>query len=254
MKPVLRCNKITVEYGPKRVLDSVGFSLLNGEWLCVIGPNGAGKSTLLRSVLGLISFSGSVAVGTTSKSPSAKDISYVAQSPVIPMDMTLAEYVLLGRNPHIGWFGSESQKDLEVVESVIEKLSLGEFRDRKMGSLSGGETQRGIIARALAQQAPVMILDEPTSALDIGHVDTVLERLDQLRASEGLSLLSVMHDLSTAARYADRLLLLDEGQIAACGSPDEVLDAELLSRVYKKKLNVHLIDGERFIAPARNGK
>ena len=125
--------------------------------------------------------------------------------------MTGFEYVLLGRNPYIGYFGQESRHDRRLSPACCDRLELDEFADRRLGTLSGGERQRLVIARALAQEAPILLLDEPTSALDIGHQQQALELVDRLRREHGLTVVSAMHDLTLAGLYSDRLALLHEG-------------------------------------------
>ena len=231
------------------MVGGVDLELGTGEWLGIIGPNGAGKSTLLRSVIGLNDFLGTVALGD-GRVPGAADVALVPQFPVLPKGMTVAEYVLLGRTAHLGWLARESQADRQVVSSVLQRLELAAFAERLVSTLSGGEAQQVVVARALAQRSPVLMLDEPTSALDLGHQVSVLELVDDLRRTEGLSVLAAMHDLSAAARFADRLMLIDHGRIVAQGSPSEVLEADLLSAVYATPLTVQSIDGELVVLPA----
>ena len=162
-------------------------------------------------------------------------VAYVPQSPNLPDDMTAAEYVMLGRNPYIGYFGAETTHDRSIVAGVLERLDLEPFAQRLLGSLSGGERQRLVIARALAQEAPVLLLDEPTSALDIGHQQQALELVDRLRRETGLTVLSAMHDLTLAGLYADRLTLLDRGTVVASGTAAEVLDARDAEAVLRRR-------------------
>ena len=167
----------------------------------------------------------------------------------MPKGMTVAEYVLLGRTAHLGWLARESRADREIASSVLHRLELTAFADRFVSTLSGGEAQQVVVARALAQQCPVLLLDEPTSALDLGHQVSVLELVDDLRRTEGLSVLAAMHDLSAAARFADRLILIDHGRIVAEGRPAAVLQPDLLSAVYGTPLTVQPIDGELVVLP-----
>ena len=179
-------------------------------------------------------------------------VAYVPQSPLIPADMTGFDYVLLGRNPYIGYFGSESRHDRALVQDVLERLDLVRFADRRLGTLSGGEQQRLVIARAVAQEAPVLLLDEPTSALDIGHQQQALELVDRLRREHGLTVVSAMHDLTLAGVYADRLTLLHQGSVVAAGAAAEVLRAETLSEFYGVSVSVHHDpDGTVVVVPRR---
>ncbi|MGI8575619.1 MAG: ABC transporter ATP-binding protein [Egibacteraceae bacterium] len=224
---------VSVAYGSIAAVRGIDLDVLQGEWVGLIGPNGAGKSSLLRAVAGLVASTGTIWLGdvhsaTLDRRSVARRIASVPQQPVIPESMTVAEYVLLGRTPHIGLFGAEGRLDLEVVAAVLDRLSLTAFAGRRLGTLSGGELQRVVLARALAQQAPLLLLDEPTGALDIGQQQRVLELVAELRADEGLTVLSAMHDLTLAGQFADRLLLLVDGAAVACGTPEAVLtDAHL---------------------------
>ena len=245
----LTCRGVQVSFGETEALRGVDLRLAAGEWLGLIGPNGAGKSTLLRAVAGLVPHAGTVALDGGGR-PAGTDVALVPQIPLLPEGMTVAEYALLGRSPHLGWLAVESRRDRRIVASVLERLDLQSFADRPVTQLSGGETQRVVLARALAQQAPILLLDEPTSALDLGHRDAVLELIDKLRRSDGISVIAAMHDLGTAARFADRLALIDQGRIVADGPPRRVLAAGRLSNVYATPLSVHTIDGEIVVLPA----
>jgi iron complex transport system ATP-binding protein len=240
----------------------VGFNdlLHSGEWLCLIGPNGAGKSSVLRAAAGLVPYRGSVAINqteipATSARWRAQHIAYVPQAPVIPTDMSVYEYVLLGRNPYINYFSSETSHDRDVIDRVLDRLDLVQFSARKLGTLSGGEVQRLVIARALAQEAPVLLLDEPTSALDIGHQQQALELVDGLRREQGLTIISAMHDLTLAGLYADRLVLMHEGHRVAEGTAKQVLKSETLAEFYGVSARVHHeADGTVVVIPQRSSR
>ena len=245
----LTCRGVHVTFGETEALRGVDLHLAAGEWLGLIGPNGAGKSTLLRAVAGLVAHDGNVALDC-GRRPEGTDVALVPQIPILPEGMTVAEYALLGRSPHLGWLAVESRRDRRIVASVLERLDLPQFADRPVTHLSGGETQRVVLARALAQQAPILLLDEPTSALDLGHRDAVLELIDDLRRNDGISVIAAMHDLGTAARFADRLALIDRGRVVADGPPRSVLEAGRLSATYATPLSVHTVDGEIVVLPA----
>jgi iron complex transport system ATP-binding protein len=157
--------------------------------------------------------------------------------------MTVAEYVLLGRTAHLRRGGKEMLHDHEAVASVLDCLDLLGFADRYVTTLSGGEAQRVAIARALAQQTGVLLLDEPTSALDLGHRDAVLRLIDELRRNEHLAVVAAMHDVTSAAIYADRLVLIAGGRVVAAGTPRDVLTDDLLSQAYGAPLRVREVDG-----------
>jgi len=233
----LAFDSVSVRYGDRAALAEFSDTVKPGEWLCLIGPNGAGKSSLLRSVAGVVKHSGEVRVdGTSLRFRSAKRraqlIAYVPQTPVLPDDMSVREYVVLGRNPFIAHFGQETKHDWDIVDDVLVRLDLGEFAHRHLATLSGGERQRVVIARAIAQEAPILLLDEPTSALDIGHQQHALELVDRLRRERGLAVVSAMHDLTLAGMYADRLVLMHDGTTVARGSAEDVLTPDNLAKYY----------------------
>ena len=248
---------VSVKYWSSIAVQGFTDTVRPGEWLCLIGPNGAGKSSLLRSAAGLVKHEGGILVDgsplhlRTSRRRAAL-VAHVPQSPAMPDDMTATEYVLLGRNPYVGYFGNESKHDRMMVARVIERLDLEEFAERRLGTLSGGERQRLVIARALAQEAPIMLLDEPTSALDIGHQQQALELVDSLRREHGFTVVSAMHDLTLAGLYSDRLALLHQGHCVATGPAEQVLKAETLSEFYGVSVTVlHEPDGTVVVVPRR---
>ena len=237
---------LRVSLGEVEILHGIDLSVASGEWVTVIGPNGAGKSTLLRAVGGLLPFTGTVSLfGTPStrlrRRERARLVATVAQQPAVPPGMAVFDYALLGRTPYIRPLGRESAADLAAVATVLSGLDLERFAARELDTLSGGERQRVFLARALAQGATLLLLDEPTTALDIGHQQEVLELVDALRRERGLTVLTTMHDLSVAGEYADRLVLLADGRVAAAGAPRDVLTEELLATHYRARVRV--VDG-----------
>jgi iron complex transport system ATP-binding protein len=234
---------LSVELGGRRVVGDLTMQAQRGEWVGLIGPNGAGKTTALRAVSGLVGYSGSVSVGGAevarlSRRDVARSVALVPQAPAIPPALTVAEYVLLGRTPHIAYLGRESASDLAAVAQALRRLDLDELAQRALTSLSGGERQRAVLARALAQEAPLLLLDEPTSALDIGRQQSVLELVDCLRHELGLTVVAAMHDLTLAGQYADRLVLLSAGLPAADGTPAEVLTEWTVAEHYRARVEV----------------
>jgi iron complex transport system ATP-binding protein len=184
----------------------------------------------------------------------ARMVAYVPQKPELPAEMTVADYILLGRSPHIGYFGVEKAHDHAVCANLLERLDLSSMADRQLGTLSGGELQRLVLARALAQEAPVLLLDEPTSALDLGRRVDALEIIDALRREHGLTVLSAMHDLTLAGQFADRLLLLAGSRVVASGTPEVVLDEATLTAHFGLHVQVlRTDDGELVVAPRRTG-
>lgn len=240
---MIKIDQLTVRLDNALIVDQLTLDVADGEWVTVIGPNGAGKSTALRAVAGLLPFTGSVSLDGRPldgmhRRERAKTLAVVVQNPVVPPGMTVFDYVLLGRTPYIPALGRESATDLAAVEEELTALDLVPFAGRRLETLSGGERQRVFLARALAQGARILLLDEPTSALDIGHQQEVLELVDHLRASRGLTVLATMHDLSTAGEYADRMVLLAGGRVVAAGTPDEVLTEANLAEHYRVRVRV----------------
>jgi iron complex transport system ATP-binding protein len=248
--------RLTVVLGERPVVDGIDLDVAEGEWLAVIGPNGAGKTTLLRAIARLVPYSGSIALdGRDARAMPRIELSrlvaVVPQDPSTPPWMTVAEYVLLGRTPHLGRLAKEGTRDREVAAEALARLDLLSYRDRLLGTLSGGERQRVVVARALAQEARIVLLDEPTAALDIGHQQQALELLDLLRSESGLTLVAAMHDLTLAAQYADRMVLLDAGRVVADGSPREVLTEALIGTHYEAAIQVVDVDGRIAVVPSR---
>jgi len=242
----LALERVTVELGGRNVVDGVSFAVERGEWVTLIGPNGAGKTSLLRAIGGLVGHRGEIRldgrpVQELKRREVARRVAVVPQVPAMPPAMTIREYVLLGRTPYVSYAGQESRGDVAAAERALARLDLAELADRELGTLSGGERQRTVLARALAQEAPLLLLDEPTSALDAGRQQEALELIDELRLDAGLTVLGAMHDLTLAGQYAQRLILLSGGRVVAHGAPPEVLTEALISEHYGARVRV--LDG-----------
>jgi iron complex transport system ATP-binding protein len=247
---------VTVRLGGRAVVHDVTATVQRGEWVALIGPNGAGKTTLLRAVAGLLPYEGRVSLlahdaARLDRRERARLLAVVPQTPETPPWLTVAEYVLMGRTPHLGPLAREGAHDRDAAARALARLDLEPFAERALGTLSGGERQRVVVARALAQEASIVLLDEPTAALDIGHQQQALELLDALRAADGLTLVAAMHDLTLAALYADRVLLLSEGEIVADGVPAEVLTEEALAAHYGATVRVVTVDDRFAVLPTR---
>jgi iron complex transport system ATP-binding protein len=255
----LALDGLSVTLGGARVVDSLAAHVGEGEWVALIGPNGAGKTTALRAVAGLVDYEGHVRMfgddaATLTRRQVARVIALVPQVPLIPGDITVGEYVLLGRTPYVSYLGAESRADHAAADAALEQLDLTSFRFRRLDTLSGGERQRATLARALAQDAPILLLDEPTAALDVGRQQQVLELVDSLRTSRGLTVLSTMHDLTLAGQYADRLLLLDQGKLVAAGSAESVLTRPLITEHYGAEVAVFDAPGSGFVVVPVRGR
>jgi cobalamin transport system ATP-binding protein len=256
---MIRADGLSVSLGGAKIVRSVSLSVASGEWLGLIGPNGAGKTTTLRALAALVPYEGEVSVDGRSlakltRRDVAKLVALVPQSPQTPPYLTAAEYVLLGRTPHIAYLSGESRADRVAAESAMARLGVRGFARRSLGSLSGGELQRVVLARALAQEAPILLLDEPTSALDLGRQQLVLELVDELRHDNDLTVVAAMHDLSLAGQYADRLVLLDRGMVIGDGTPADVLTEELLTELYDATIQIVREDGHVYVLPRRRAR
>jgi iron complex transport system ATP-binding protein len=248
---------LTVDLDDVRVLHEVSCAVQAAGWLALIGPNGAGKTTLLRAVAGLLPHRGAILVdgadiGSLRGRGRARLIAYVPQTPVLPPDMTVEEYVLLGRTPHLRYFGGPGRRDRDKAAEASDRLDVARFAGRRLGRLSGGERQRVLLARALAQEPHVLLLDEPTNDLDIGYQQQVLELIDDLRRSRGVTVVSTLHDLTSAGQYAGELVLLRQGRIEAAGAAAAVLTEELIARVYAARVTVSTDPaGHPIVTPVR---
>ncbi len=248
---------VAVAYGGDPVVTDLDFTVASGEWLSLIGPNGAGKTTVLRAVAGLVPAHGEILVGDRAVSALggreiARRVAMLLQEPQMPLGMTVAQYVLLGRSPHLGYLGRESPGDRRIVADVLRRLTLDAMAERPLESLSGGERQRVAIARALAQQAPVLLIDEPTTSLDIGRQQDVLELIDQLRSEQELTVIAAMHDLTLAGQYSDRLALLVAGRLVAIGPPADILTEPAIAEHYQARVMVVGLNGHgKAVVPVR---
>ncbi len=249
---------VNARYGSRVVAADVDVSLEPGGWLGIIGPNGAGKSSLLKSIVGIVPHDGEILVdgvptSRLSNRERARAIAYAPQTPQLPDRLTVTDYVLLGRTPHLPALAWERRADLAVVSEVLDRLDLGGLATRALQTLSGGERQRAVLARVLAQEAGLLLLDEPTTGLDIGHAQSLLDLVDRLRREEGATVVSTLHDLTLSAQYASQLLLMDGGEVVASGPPASVLTRERVERHYDARVEVlTTADGELVVTPTRS--
>ncbi len=241
---MLSIGHLSVFYGRRKVLHDVSLGVQAGEVLALIGPNGSGKSTLIRAVSGVVPIeAGEVqidgrALGQLSTMERARYLAVVPQARNMPPAFSVYETVLLGRTPYLGWLGRAGESDHERVRYALERTQMTSMADRMIGELSGGEQQQVLLARALAQDTPVLLLDEPTTHLDLQHRESLVHLVRELAKGRDLAVLMVLHDLNLASLYADRISLLVQGRIEAEGTPSEVLTEETLSRVYSVPVHV----------------
>lgn len=233
---LLKAYGLRVAIGARRVVGPLDLGVEPGEVLGLVGPNGAGKSTLMRALAGLVPFEGDLRLdgaplGTLSPTARARRVAYVAQTREIAWGLTVEEVVDLGRLPHRPRLAPRSAADGHVVAEALAAMDLGALAGRRATELSGGETARVVVARALAQEASLLVADEPTAGLDPAHQIALMELFRRLAGAGGAVLVS-LHELGLAARFCDRIVLLEQGRIVADGPPEEALSPERLASVY----------------------
>jgi iron complex transport system ATP-binding protein len=240
----LRADAIDAGYQARLVLRQLRLDVAEGEVIALVGPNGSGKSTLLRALgrvlkprAGAVFLDGR-AISELSTRDVARELAILPQGPTLSNDMTVEELVWMGRSPHQGVFGIPSASDREAVRWAIEETAVADLLGRSMASLSGGEKQRVWIAMALAQRPKVLLLDEPTTFLDLNHQLEVLELVRYLNEVHGITVVMVLHDLNQAARYAQRVVVLNDGAIGCHGTPQEVFTPDTLRHVFGVEASV----------------
>jgi iron complex transport system ATP-binding protein len=236
--PALRLSGVTVRFGERTALAEVDFEVPRGQFVALAGPNGSGKTTLLRSALGfLVPDAGTVElfgseVAGLSFAERARRVAWVPQGESPRDDVPLFDYVLYGRYAHLGWLEGEASVDRQKAVEALRAVGLEDRARDGILSVSGGERQRAILARALVQEAPLVLLDEPTSHLDIAHQLDILTRVRELSRARGVTVVAALHDLNLAARFSDRIVVLSRGRRVADGVPSVVISEELLARVW----------------------
>ena len=256
----IEIHDVRVQYDNCVALDNVTHRVDFGEWLGLIGANGAGKSTLLRAIARLVGYQGSIRIqGCETQSMPRREfarlVAYVPQNPQFPAQMRAIDYVALGRTPYQGYFGAESEHDRERCATLLARLGMSHLTLRSLSTMSGGELQRLVLSRALAQEAPILLLDEPTSAMDLGRRVEAMELVDELRVERQLTIVSTLHDLTLAAQFVDRVLLLNKGAVVADGVPDVVLVEESLNRHFDVKVEIlRSTDNGIVVVPRRSRK
>lgn len=254
MTGVLEGRDLSFAYDDRQVLSAVEVSLAGSELVAVVGPNGAGKSTLLRVLLGLLPVrTGSVSLlgrplSALSRREIAQRIAFLPQETHSDFAFTVRELVAMGRIPHLGRFRPEGPADVLAIERALDQTSTSAFVDRLASELSGGERQRVLLARAIAQTTDVLLLDEPTSSLDVAHQLEIIRLLRDL-AREGRAVAIALHDLSLAARFADRVIVLSGGKVAAQGTPRDVVTPELLERHFRIRARVEHAEEGVLVVP-----
>jgi iron complex transport system ATP-binding protein len=254
---MLQIRQLHAGYGPRRVLRGVDLDVRAGELVALLGRNGCGKTTLLRAVSGTHAIdAGDVLIdgdkaGTLSKTAIARRIAVVAQNAPLPEGFSALDVVLMGRTPHLRLLQSEGGRDLAIVRDAMERTDCWSLRGRPVQQLSGGERQRVIIARALAQEPRLLLLDEPTSHLDIAHQVATFSLVRELCRERHLAVLAVVHDLTLAASFADRVAVIFDGAIIADGAPAVALREDVIERAYGVRVRVlrHPTTGRPMVVP-----
>jgi len=241
---MIKVADLTVKMGGRSILNDINLEIPHGHWTCLVGPNGAGKTTFLKVLLGVREYSGSLQDnGVEVYRNHKRNVAFVPQSPEIPTGMTVAEYVALGRSKVDGW-GNETAKSRQFIEEVLIQTQLYGLHQRHVAQLSGGEMQRALIARALAQEPQLILLDEPTSALDLHHQISVLNNIEDLK-SRGVTVISTMHDITLAAMYAERIVVMHEGKTLLDGIASDVIHSAELRTAFDNRINVYTLDSGR---------
>ena len=242
--PPLALDAVEVAYGPRTVVPRLGLAVAPGTWVALVGPNGSGKSTVLRAMARLVApragrvLLDGVDMARIPAKEVARRLAVLPQGPQPPGGITVRELVEQGRHPHRRVVGPPSATDREAVRESLELTGTLDLADRYAETLSGGERQRVWIALALAQQTQVLLLDEPTTFLDVRHQLEVLDLVASLRLRRRLTVVTVLHDLGHAGRYADRVVALRDGRVMADGTPEEVVTAEVVARVFGVRATV----------------
>jgi iron complex transport system ATP-binding protein len=247
-EPFVQIERVSFAYRDREVLRDVALEIPRGERFGILGPTGSGKSTLVRLLSRVLRPStGRITLASRdldayAPRELARSIAVVPQETALDFPFSVLEVVLMGRAPHLGGFGFEGDRDVQAAERAMERTGVADLADRFFHELSGGEKQRVVIARALAQEPEVLLLDEPTTFLDIRHVGEIFELLCSLSEERRMTLIVVLHDLNLAALYLNRLAFLKAGRVVACGNPDDVLNYRTIREVYDTDVYVHRND------------
>jgi iron complex transport system ATP-binding protein len=245
-------NRVSAGYHNRQVLKEISITFSPGKISALIGPNGAGKSTLIKTASGIIPITNGVVkvngydISKVNSSERARLISVIPQARNLPSAFTVREVVLMGRTAYSGWFGQFSKNDIEIVEQAMHRTDTFSLAERRIGELSGGEAQRVLLARAIAQQSKVMLLDEPTTHLDIQYQINLLDLIVKLTKEDQLVVVLAIHDLNLVSRYADHIALLVDGRVQADGSASEVLLPEILSSAYQLEMKILHLEGSLY--------
>ena len=254
---MLKVNSLSYAFGQKQVLSNISLDIADGSFYAVMGANGCGKTTLLRCMDNLLDipdgtvFLDGIDIRRMKSRQRATKIAYVAQRPTSDVDFSAFEIVLMGRNPYQKHLQNESQHDWDIVEQCMRMTNTWHLRFSTLQQMSGGEVQRVMIARALAQQTPILLLDEPLASLDISHQIEILGILSSINREQGKTIVLIIHDLNMALQYCPKLILLENQHVVFCGDTEQGLSEENISRVFSIHPKIRQIDGRRYVVVDR---
>ncbi|MFN8411067.1 MAG: heme ABC transporter ATP-binding protein [Anaerolineales bacterium] len=250
---MLKIDNLSVYYGDRQILHGIQLDVNSGEVVALIGPNGAGKSTLIRAVSGVIPIhAGNIFVNQKnvtmlSTMERARHISVVPQAVSMPPAFTVWETVLLGRTPYLNFLGQTSAKDEAFARQALQQADVLHLIDKRMDEISGGEQQRVLLARTLAQDTPILLMDEPTTHLDLSHQIDLLKLVTKQAREKQLTVLIALHDLNLASMFADRIAIVQKGLLCVAGTPQETLTSEIINSIYQ--VPVHIVSHPESGAP-----
>ena len=240
---IIKADEVDIGYGAKPIVRSLSFTPPAGKVTALIGPNGCGKSTLLKALAriitpqrGSLSLDGQAYTQLSSRAL-ARHVAFLPQVLPIPEGVSVTQLVAYGRSPHNSFWGRLNGTDRSAVDQALQRMGLAQLGDTALADLSGGQRQRAWLAMVLAQDTPVVLLDEPTTYLDISHQVELLDLMREL-AAEGKTVITVLHDINQACRYADHLAVMHRGRLVAAGAPAQVVDAELMQRVFEVQVQI----------------
>lgn len=258
MEQPVKINNLNWSFGDKQILKNINISFEKNKFYSIIGPNGSGKTTLLKNISKALEcqkksvFIEDIDITSLKNRELARKLAVVPQNTNLDFDFSAFDIVLMGRAPYLGRFQTESEEDLKIARRAMEVTNTWELREKDITKLSGGEQQRVVIARAIAQETDIILLDEPIAHLDIHHQVELLDTIKELNVS--VTVIAVLHDLSLAAQYSDYLILFKDGEIKAVGTPEEVITKENIKAVYN--MEVHIVEdpltGKPHIIPIVN--
>ena len=248
----IQARGLHVQLGGRAVLQGLDLAIASGQWTCVVGPNGAGKSTLLKALAGLLPAQGQVHWRGRERwgihrREQARELSWLGQGEAVSLDLRVFDVVMLGRLPHQNWLATPTAQDQAMVEAALQATQAWDWRARSLAELSGGERQRVLLARALAGNAPLMLMDEPLANLDPPHQVDWLEQVHCLRA-QGTTVLSVLHEIGMAL-HADSLVVMCEGRVIHHGAPSEAPTRQAIEEVFEHRIRILPIEGQWVVLP-----